>query len=58
MAFLTTRAEDARVELVEPADEDSPVLRFLREKGGGLHHACYEVADLENRLPIFARAAQ
>ena len=53
VAFLTTRAEDARVELVEPVGDDSPVLRFLREKGGGLHHACYEVADLENQLSEF-----
>jgi methylmalonyl-CoA/ethylmalonyl-CoA epimerase len=53
VAFLTTRREDAQLELVEPAGDDSPVLRFLREKGGGLHHACYEVADLENQLSEF-----
>lgn len=53
VAFLTTRPEDAQVELVEPAGDDSPVLRFLREKGGGLHHACYEVVDLENELSQF-----
>jgi methylmalonyl-CoA/ethylmalonyl-CoA epimerase len=50
VAFLTTRLEDAQVELVEPAATDSPVLRFLAEKGGGLHHVCYEVADLEGQL--------
>jgi len=33
-------------ELVEPACPDSPVTRFL-QKGGGLHHVCYEVDDLE-----------
>ena len=32
-------------ELVQPATPDSPVARFL-EKGGGLHHLCYEVDDL------------
>jgi len=37
---------DAQIELVEPAAEDSPVLNFLK-KGGGLHHLCYEVADLD-----------
>jgi methylmalonyl-CoA/ethylmalonyl-CoA epimerase len=58
VAFLTTRPEDAKVELVEPAGEDSPVLRFLREKGGGLHHACYEVESLEMQLSEFrARGA-
>ena len=28
---------------------DSPVTRFL-EKGGGLHHLCYEVDNLEARI--------
>jgi methylmalonyl-CoA/ethylmalonyl-CoA epimerase len=40
---------DAQVELVEPAAPDSPVLNFLN-KGGGLHHLCYEVVDLEAHL--------
>jgi len=47
VTFLSSRACDARIELVEPVGEDSPVWRFLKEKGGGLHHVCYEVADLE-----------
>jgi methylmalonyl-CoA/ethylmalonyl-CoA epimerase len=53
VAFLTTRPGDAQVELVEPDGRDSPVLRFLNEKGGGLHHACYEVQDLERELSDF-----
>ena len=36
-------------ELVEPAAEDSPVSNFL-SKGGGLHHVCYEVDDLQSAL--------
>jgi methylmalonyl-CoA/ethylmalonyl-CoA epimerase len=36
-------------ELVEPASEISPVGKFL-EKGGGLHHVCYEIDDLESGL--------
>ncbi len=50
VTFLSTRAGDAQIELVQPAGEDSPVLQFLREKGGGLHHVCYEVPDLEEGL--------
>ena len=42
-------------ELVEPASEDSPVNRFLK-KGGGLHHVCYEVDDLELALQEAPRA--
>jgi len=36
-------------ELVQPAGPDSPVTRFL-EKGGGLHHLCYEVDDLGEQI--------
>jgi methylmalonyl-CoA/ethylmalonyl-CoA epimerase len=53
VAFLNTRPGDAQVELVQPDGGDSPVLRFLNEKGGGLHHACYEVEDLEQELSDF-----
>jgi len=40
---------DSLIELVEPGGEDSPVTRFL-QRGGGLHHLCYEVNDLEGHL--------
>jgi methylmalonyl-CoA/ethylmalonyl-CoA epimerase len=40
---------DAQIELVEPAADDSPVRQFA-EKGGGLHHLCYEVPDLDVHL--------
>jgi methylmalonyl-CoA/ethylmalonyl-CoA epimerase len=36
-------------ELVEPASDGSPVSNFLK-KGGGLHHVCYEIDDLESGL--------
>ena len=50
VTFLQTAYPgDAQIELVEPAAPDSPVLNFLK-KGGGLHHLCYEVADLETHL--------
>ena len=42
-------------ELVEPAGHDSPVINFLK-KGGGLHHVCYEIDDLDAGL-IEARRA-
>ena len=50
VAFLTTRLGDAKIELVEPNVPDSPVQRFLNEKGGGMHHVCYEVEDLEQQM--------
>lgn len=40
---------DALVELVEACGPESPVSRFA-EHGGGLHHLCYEVRDLDSHL--------
>lgn len=53
VAFLITRCSDPRFELVAPADESSPVINFLEKSGGGLHHVCYEVPDLEQALLKF-----
>jgi methylmalonyl-CoA/ethylmalonyl-CoA epimerase len=50
VVFLATRQEDTRIELVEPNADDAPVLKFLKQNGGGLHHLCYEVEDLERAL--------
>jgi len=50
VAFLQPPAADAvQIELVAPAGEGSPVASFLA-KGGGLHHLCYEVDDLDAHL--------
>jgi methylmalonyl-CoA/ethylmalonyl-CoA epimerase len=50
VAFLNLPSPGAvQLELVEPAASDSPVARFL-EKGGGLHHLCYEVDDLQEQI--------
>ena len=43
-----------QVELVEPAGPNSPVERFLQH-GGGLHHLCYEVDNVEEHL-TFSRS--
>jgi len=34
-------------EVVEPTSEDSFLVRFLREKGPGLHHVTLEVEDVD-----------
>jgi methylmalonyl-CoA/ethylmalonyl-CoA epimerase len=50
VAFVRPRrAADPLLELVEPAGEKSPVLAFLK-RGGGLHHLCYEVDQLDQQL--------
>ena len=38
---------NTRIELLHPLGEASPVAAFLaRSPAGGLHHVCYEVADI------------
>jgi methylmalonyl-CoA/ethylmalonyl-CoA epimerase len=50
VAFLGSGDEGSlKVELVEPAGHRSPVNHFL-ETGGGLHHICIEVADLNGQI--------
>lgn len=38
---------NTRIELLEPLGEASPIAAFLeRNPAGGMHHICYEVADV------------
>lgn len=37
------------LELIEPAGNDSPISNFL-DKGGGFHHLCFEVKDIQKNL--------
>lgn len=48
--FQAPNPGEPSVELVEPGGPESPVSRFLEQRGGGLHHLCYEVADLDEHL--------
>jgi methylmalonyl-CoA/ethylmalonyl-CoA epimerase len=41
---------ESEVELVKPTSEDSGVAKFLSERGGGMHHLCFEVDDIEGML--------
>ena len=38
---------ESEVELVQPTSDDSGLAKFLNEKGGGIHHLCLEVDDIE-----------
>jgi methylmalonyl-CoA/ethylmalonyl-CoA epimerase len=38
---------NTKIELLEPLGENSPIAEFLRRNtAGGIHHVCYEVADI------------
>lgn len=48
VAFLPTGASE--LELVKPTTEDSGVARYLKKRGPGIHHICFEVEDIEGSL--------
>lgn len=41
---------EARIELLEPTSETSPVARFLARRGEGLHHVALHVEDISAAL--------
>jgi methylmalonyl-CoA/ethylmalonyl-CoA epimerase len=43
VAFLPVG--DTEVELVQPTSDDTGAAKFLAERGGGMHHLCFEVDD-------------
>ncbi len=57
LCFLPTGPEPAaRVELVEPIDDESGVARFLATRGEGLHHVCLRSDDLPRDLSALVAA--
>ena len=47
-AFL--RAGEAEVELIQPLREDTPVGKFLANRGPGLHHIAIAVKDIHQAI--------
>lgn len=41
------KLENARIELMEPTRDDSPIKKFLEKKGEGLHHMALATNDIE-----------
>jgi methylmalonyl-CoA/ethylmalonyl-CoA epimerase len=39
--------QDTRIELLEPMDDDSPISKFLRERGEGIHHIAITADEIE-----------
>jgi methylmalonyl-CoA/ethylmalonyl-CoA epimerase len=46
---------ESRIELLEPTSDDSPVAKFLAKRGGGIHHVCFAVEDLDAALADLSR---
>lgn len=50
MSVAVCRVGDSMLELIAPTSEEAAFARFLRERGEGIHHIAYEVADVESAL--------
>ena len=43
-------AGNTSIEILEALRDDAPVVKFLRNRGPGLHHICFRVTNLESHL--------
>jgi methylmalonyl-CoA/ethylmalonyl-CoA epimerase len=48
VAFLPSG--ESELELLEPISDQSGVARYMRKRGPGVHHICFEVEDIEATL--------
>jgi methylmalonyl-CoA/ethylmalonyl-CoA epimerase len=48
------RVGDSRVELLASLGEETPVGKFLADRGPGMHHVAYEVDDIRSSLAELA----
>jgi methylmalonyl-CoA/ethylmalonyl-CoA epimerase len=42
------KLQDTRIELMEPTADDSPIKKFLIDRGEGIHHIAITADDIEN----------
>ena len=40
--------EDTRLELIEPLEDSSPISKFLKDRGEGIHHIAITADEIEN----------
>ena len=41
---------ETHLELLEPTSDNSPIARFLEQRGEGFHHIAYRTTDIGNQL--------
>jgi methylmalonyl-CoA/ethylmalonyl-CoA epimerase len=47
VSIVFVELENTSIELMEPLGDESPIMGFLaRNPGGGMHHVCYQVDDI------------
>ena len=47
------RIGESNIELVQPSESNSPLVKFLETKGQGIHHICFEVDDVEAEVKAY-----
>jgi methylmalonyl-CoA epimerase len=53
-AALLTIGE-SEIELLEPTRPDANMAKFLERKGEGLHHICFQTADVDGELEVLKK---
>ena len=48
------RVGGSQLEFIQPTNQDGGVARFIERRGEGLHHICFEVENLQEKLDILA----
>ncbi|MFP4547017.1 MAG: methylmalonyl-CoA epimerase [Fidelibacterota bacterium] len=41
---------EAKIELLEPTSDESPIAKFIEKKGEGIHHIAYQTDDIEGEI--------
>lgn len=49
-AAYASKVNSPTIELLEPADEKSPVAKILKQRGSGPYHTCYAVCDIQEAM--------
>ncbi len=47
---VLVRVGDIALEFLQPLTDESSYARFLKERGGGLHHVSFETGDIEQEI--------
>ncbi len=41
---------EAKIELLEPTSDDSPIAKYIEKKGEGIHHIAYQTDNIEGEI--------
>jgi len=47
---------NTNLEFIEPIDSDSGIAKFIKNRGEGIHHICFEVDNIENSIEQLKKA--